>query len=110
MFRKLKEIFIFISHAPPGERFISYHRLRKKRRREHPAFDLAYILTGIGLIVAGASLSLVPGVPGIVLGIPGLAMLAARSKTFAGLLDFTEILARRVYKKVLACFRHDRRD
>jgi len=83
---------------------MSYYRLRKTKRREHPALNIIYILAGIGLILAGTSLSLVPGVPGIVLGIPGLAMLAARSKTFARLLDFAEVLARRIYKRGRAWF------
>jgi hypothetical protein len=100
----LREIFTFISHGPPGERFMNYYRLRKKKRREHPLLNMLYILTGIGLILAGAFLFAIPGVPGIVLGIPGLAMLAARSKAFARLLDITEILLRGIYRKVLGVY------
>ena len=56
-------------------------------------------LPTIALLTAGALLSLVPGVPGIILGIPALGLLVARLRFFAVFLDRTELFVRRIFGK-----------
>lgn len=81
----------------PGERFMNLHR-RLHARRKGPAVNAAGIIAGVVLIAAGVLLALVPGVPGIVLGVLGVALIAAQFPVLARACDRSEIAARRFVK------------
>lgn len=49
--------------------------------------SLVYLGVGLGLIVVGSALSLIPAIPGVLLGVPGLAMIVARYRFAAVALD-----------------------
>lgn len=90
MIANLKETYYRIRNAEPGKRFTAYYEYRNKRSRSKSSL---YISVGILLVVIGFSLSLVPGVPGILLGIPGLGMIASQFRPMARLLDRIEIIS-----------------
>ena len=102
LLQKLKADAARIKRGTPGHRFIDHYE--RSRRDEDPSKTrwktVAYVAAGIALLVVGALLSLVPGVPGIVLAIPAIGLLVARLRFFAVWLDRTEMLGRRIWKKV----------
>lgn len=57
-----------------------------------------YVAAGLALVIGGLVLSLPPGVPGFLLWIPGLALLAARFKGLAMLLDRLEAWGRQAWQ------------
>lgn len=99
---KLKEDFRKLKKGEPGRRFIDHYRRHRKSesRRETGWKTAAYIAAAVVLLTIGALLSLVPGVPGIVLGIPAIGLLVARLKFFARFLDRAEIAARRMWDRI----------
>lgn len=76
-----------LAAGEPGGRFERHYWLRRRLRREHPMVSLAYLGVGLGLIVVGSALSLIPAIPGVLLGVPGLAMIVARYRFAAVALD-----------------------
>jgi hypothetical protein len=101
VFKKLKKDFAKLKEGEPGERFIEHYRRHRasESKREAGWKTVAYITAALVLLTAGALLSLVPGVPGIILGIPALGLLVARLKFFAVFLDRTELFVRRLFGK-----------
>jgi hypothetical protein len=91
-----------IKQGSPGSRFIEHHE--RSRRSEDPTKTrwktIAYVTAGIVLLVVGALLSLVPGVPGIVLAVPAIGLLVARLRFFAIWLDRMEVVGRRIWGKL----------
>jgi hypothetical protein len=63
---------------------------------------LGYVIAGLALLIGGFLLSLPPGVPGFLLWVPGLALLAARFRGFAALLDGLEVRSRRIWQRLRA--------
>lgn len=102
MFSKLKDDFRKLKKGEPGRRFIDHYRRHRQSesRREAGWKTAAYIGAAVVLLTMGALLSLVPGLPGIVLGIPAIGLLVARLKFFARFLDRAEILARRMWDRI----------
>lgn len=100
--QKLKADVAKIKQGTPGRRFIDHYE--RSRRTEDPRKTrwktVAYVAAGIALLVFGAFLSLVPGVPGILLAIPAIGLLVARLRFFAVWLDKLEVIARRIWKKL----------
>jgi hypothetical protein len=68
MWKKLVQGYRQLAADQPGHRFLNAYE-RRKGRRTSPAVDIGLMAVGILLILIGAALSLVPGVPGIVLGV-----------------------------------------
>jgi hypothetical protein len=101
VFKKLKEDLTKLKHGEPGRRFMDHYRRHREHesRREAGWKTASYIAAGLVLLTIGALLSLVPGVPGIVLGIPALGLLVARLKFFATFLDRSELAARKAWLK-----------
>jgi hypothetical protein len=101
VFKKFKEDMRKLKEGEPGERFIEHHRRHRasESQREAGWKTAAYITAALVLLTAGALLSLVPGVPGIVLGIPALGLLVARLRFFAVFLDRSELFLRRLFGK-----------
>ena len=100
--QKLKADAARIKQGTPGHRFIDHYE--RSRRNEDPRKTrwktVAYVTAGVALLVFGAFLSLVPGIPGILLAIPAIGLLVARLRFFAVWLDRMEVLGRRVWKKL----------
>lgn len=96
---KLK--FRVIKDGVPGRRFVDYYE-RSKRNEAAGGFawtTLGCVAAGLLLVVCGVLLSLPPGVPGFLLWIPGLALLSARSKGLAMVLDGVESWGRQVWQR-----------
>lgn len=102
MLKKIKSEFQAIKDGEPGRRFVDHYE--RTRRREGDQVSLwrtwGYVLAGLVLLICGFLLSLPPGVPGFLLWIPGLALLAARLKSFAVALDRLERLADQAWQRV----------
>lgn len=100
--KKLKADAAQIKHGTPGRRFIDHYE--RSRRDEDPRKTrwktVAYVAAGVALLTIGAFLSLVPGVPGILLAIPAIGLLVARLRFFAVWLDRMEMMGRRIWKKL----------
>jgi len=98
MWEKLKHSYRQFKEDEPGERFVNTHR----RWREHShglAATVIIIVSGVVLIAGGFLLGLVPGVPGIVLGLLGFALIAARFRRMAIWLDWCETKVRKGWRK-----------
>jgi len=87
-----------LAAGAPGQRFERHYWLRRRLRREHPVVSLAYMGVGLGLVVVGSALSLIPAIPGVLLGVPGLAMIVARYRFAAVALDRSESAIRWLVK------------
>jgi hypothetical protein len=102
MLQKIKSELRQIKRGAPGQRFMD-HYVRSKRNEDANGSvwkKWGYVAAGLILLIIGLLLSLPPGVPGFLLWIPGLALLAARSKTLAMLLDRTEAWGRRLWQRL----------
>lgn len=99
---KFKADVADLKNGTPGKRFIEHHE--RHRQSEDPKKarwkTAAYVAAGLVLLVVGALLSLVPGVPGIILGIPAIGLLVARLRFVAVLLDRFEVFGRRLWRKI----------
>jgi UPF0716 family protein affecting phage T7 exclusion len=100
MVNRWKKIYLQIAHGEPGRRFMDYHRQRQQAEEGQTWKTPLYLVVGLVLVVAGSLLSLPPGVPGFLLTIPGLALIAARLKNFAQVLDQGERWLRRSLDKL----------
>jgi sulfite exporter TauE/SafE len=102
MLQKLKSEFQEIKRGAPGRRFTDHYE--RSRRTEGTSGSVwkkwAYVVLGLVLLIVGLLLSLPPGIPGFLLWIPGLALLAARSKTLAELLDRIEEWSRKTWQRL----------
>ncbi|MGK2927204.1 MAG: hypothetical protein ACSLE2_16430 [Lysobacterales bacterium] len=101
MLQKIKQEFREVKSGKPGKRFVDhFHRIRgRENGRGTFWMTFAYVAVGLLLVICGFVLSLPPGVPGFLLWIPGLVLLAARSKSLATLLDRLESWGRHVWQK-----------
>jgi hypothetical protein len=99
VFRKLKDDFEQLKKGESGKRFIEHHRRhhQSEGKREATWKTAGYITVGLVFLIAGAALSLVPGIPGIVFGIPAIGLLVARLKTVAIFMDRSEVCVRRAW-------------
>jgi hypothetical protein len=59
---------------------------------------MGFVGVGLVLLISGLVLSLPPAVPGFLLWIPGLSLIAARSKRISILLDRLEVWARKMWR------------
>jgi hypothetical protein len=74
----------------PGRRFRDFYNYRNEHRADGPAPSRAItIAVGVALLLFGIAVGWLPG-PGGVVGILGIAILAAEFKPLAGLLDTIE--------------------
>ena len=96
MWKQLRLRWREFRNDPPGERFRNSYERQRKRVRSVGAKLLTPVLGGL-LIVAGLVLGLIPGVPGVVLTLIGIAMIATRSRHMSLWLDWTEVRLRRAW-------------
>ena len=95
---KIRSIYREITAAPAGERFYRFHQRRKGRAgRWHVA---VYAGTGLLLAILGFLLSLPPLMPGFLLWLPGLALIASKFDRVARTLDHGEYLMRKAYRRI----------
>jgi hypothetical protein len=101
LLQKIKQEFREVKNGKPGKRFVDhFHRIRRRENGRGTFWKtFGYVAVGLLLVICGFVLSLPPGVPGFLLWIPGIALLAARSKPLAKLLDRLETWARHVWQK-----------
>lgn len=83
----------------PGARFQNEYR-RRKNRREHWGVSVA-VLSGAALLaVLGLLLSIPPGMPGFLLWIPALGIIASRTRPAAIFLDRLEVWSRKLAERL----------
>jgi uncharacterized membrane protein YphA (DoxX/SURF4 family) len=104
MWKKIRHGYRQFAEGEPGHRFVDTYEQWQESVR-HPLVGLALIIAAIVLILGGLFLALIPGVPGIVLGVLGFALIAIRFRRVAVWLDWSEVHLR----KLLRRFRRVRR-
>ena len=94
MWKQYKQDYREFKKAEPGQRFIGAYE-RGRARHRGPAHTILILVVAIVLIVGGALLALIPGVPGIIPGMVGLALIATRFRRMAIWLDWFEVAIRK---------------
>lgn len=94
MWRHFKKTAHELGRDKPGERFTRYYHRHREEGRESRVARTFYMALGVALTLLGAVLIISPVVPGFFLLVPGLAIVAVRSKWFARLLDRAECACR----------------
>jgi uncharacterized membrane protein len=90
---KARDIFRKFRCAPPGQRFTMLYA-RVHRRQSGSLVAGVSVGLGVLLILLGAALSLVPLVPGILVALFGLGLIATQSRRFARGCDHLERVIR----------------
>lgn len=96
----MKKAYQRIKNAEPGKRFTGHYDSKKESRKEHPIKSALSLAMGIVLILVGLFFGALPLIPGFVLGIPGIAIIAARFRVVARFLDRCEMRVRRMVGKL----------
>jgi hypothetical protein len=99
MWLKFKYILRDIKRAKPGRRFKELYE-RGQQKNDSALLDAVLIVLGATLVVTGFLLSIPPGVPGFLVTLAGLALIAARWHFFAKLLDKIELRGRSIMQRV----------
>ena len=103
MWDQLKRGYRELKNDEPGMRFVNAH----DRWRSHTQGYVATILVvGIGLllILGGAFLGFVPGVPGVVLAALGFALIGTRFRRVAVWMDWIEAKIRKLWRRCRRSF------
>lgn len=103
MISKLKRITQQLRRSKPGYRFVDHYHQNKHKNTSAWKRWLV-IMLGILMAMAGLVLSLPPGMPGFLLWIPGLALVASQVKPVAVALDKLECAVRNLYHKIVKRF------
>jgi hypothetical protein len=103
MLSKLRESWDEVSDAEPGCRFQAYHEKRQDEKSSKVA-QVAFIVAGIGLILVGALLMVIPG-PGIPVVAVGAGLIARESSHVAKALDWLELRIRAVVSWALGIWK-----
>lgn len=98
MWDKLKRGYRQFKQDDPGDRFLNAHE-HWKEHSNGPVATILIVAAGAVLIVGGLLLGLIPGVPGIVLGLLGFALIATRFRRMAIWLDWSEVKLRSAWQK-----------
>jgi hypothetical protein len=96
--KKIREAYRRFARGQPGVRFMRLHE-RWHIKSNGPAVPVMAVVVGIILIVAGAALGLVPGVPGVVLSLLGVGIIAAQIRVAARWCDAAEVALRGILQK-----------
>lgn len=94
MVKKLKKHFKTISKGQPGKRFQHHYHWHQENVQESFGQSMAFISLGGLMVITGSLLSIPPGVPGFLVTIPGLGLIASRLRLVAVTLDRAEIAVR----------------
>jgi len=95
MWEKFKSIYSQIKNKKPGHRFRKFYD-KTQRKKKGPVKRILYGALGIILIIVGILLSIIPLVPGFIVVLIGLALLAGQSLFVASKLDKTEKKTREI--------------
>lgn len=104
MWDHLKQGWHRFRNAKPGERFMKAHD-HQQSARSGSASSILMIVLGSLFILGGLFLGLIPGVPGIVLAVVGLALIATRFRRLAEWLDRGEVGLRNLVNKLKSALR-----
>ncbi|MEX1256871.1 MAG: PGPGW domain-containing protein [Gemmatimonadota bacterium] len=86
-----------LKEGEPGRRFRDAHKQRRERRTSGEGeWPWAIAAVGALLVVGGLAIGWLPG-PGGFISIVGVGLLATEFRTFAALLDRTEVALRRLW-------------
>jgi len=99
MLQSIKKRYRQVIEGEPGTRFRTFYNLRHEKTQGSPWQNRVYTAVGISLILGGFLLSISPGIPGFILMIAGISMIAARSYFVATFLDAIETSARCVLSR-----------
>ena len=103
MISKLKKTMRQLRHSKPGRRFVDHYH-QKKHDNTSAWKRWLVIILGMVMTLAGLVLSLPPGMPGFLLWMPGLALVASQVKAVAIALDKLECAVRNLYHKIVKRF------
>lgn len=99
MLQKWKKAISRFANDTPGKRFINHHKRQQQNRENKKLWKTSfYIALGILLIITGTILSIPPLMPGFIVTLAGLSLLASQLKSFSKGLDQGELLLRRAIK------------
>jgi hypothetical protein len=100
MLQKLKSVFREVKNGAPGRRFLDHYERSRRREggRGRVSRSWGYVGVGVVLLICGLVLSLPPAVPGFLLWIPGISLIASRSRRISILLDRLEVWARKAWR------------
>jgi hypothetical protein len=99
MLERLKKSYSRLASNKPGERFRGLHE-RQQRTKISSWKNALYIIGGVVLIGMGILLSIPPLLPGFLVTLAGLGIIATRSHAFARFLDRLELAVRRILKRI----------
>jgi hypothetical protein len=101
MWRRFKKQMADFRRSPAGERFKMHYKARQKSEKKPAAFSrvLNLILAAVSFVL-GVVFSLIPGIPGFLFFLVTAALLAAESFRVAQALDFAELKARSLWRRV----------
>jgi hypothetical protein len=99
LFKKIKSQFQQFRRDVPGERFKNLHSRQQRSGKKLPMTILGIAL-GIILIAGGILLGFVPGLPGIVLSVLGIGLIAAQFSWLANWCDISELALREFVAKI----------
>jgi hypothetical protein len=100
MLQKLKSEFREVKNGAPGRRFVDHYERSRRREdgRGRVLRSWGYVGVGLVLLIGGLVLSLPPTVPGFLLWIPGISLIASRSRRISILVDRLEVWARKAWR------------
>ena len=99
IWRRLKRGGHRFAADKPGRRFLHAH-VRWQDARRPMLTHAVFVAAGIILLALGFFLGLIPGVPGIVLGVIGVALIGTRFRRTAIWLDWLEVRCRRIWRRL----------
>lgn len=99
LLENLRETLDRIKKGRSGRRFMEYYRYRKRRAKESIFRTIATLSLAFALILIGIVLGPMPIAPGFLFLIPGIAILVARSRWLARMLDRFEVFVRKALGK-----------
>lgn len=101
MLQRIKSEFRAFRKSVPGRRFFEHYERSRQREGVRSSWRTwAYVGAGSVLLICGLALSLPPGIPGFLLWIPGLALIASRSRRLSILLDRVEAWAWQAWRRL----------
>jgi UPF0716 family protein affecting phage T7 exclusion len=99
MWRKFRHWIKEIKRVKPGRRFQKQYE-RGRQKNDSALRHTVFIVLGSALVITGFLLSIPPGVPGFLVSLAGLALIAARWHFLAKLLDKAELYGRSIIQRV----------
>ena len=91
MIAQVRSFWRVLREGRPGTRFQEFHRYRREQKKASgPLARVLVLALGVLLVIAGVLAGLVPGPGGILVFLPGLALVASELLFVARWLDWCE--------------------